>query len=579
MDSSSVHSATRADDSYKSHAPEEHGCEISGITLQEEERERSESESESERGAGRRKGLWRERCAGTARTIFHHVKTHTGVGLVCAVAYFDPGNWGVDLQAGSEYGYRLLFVVLLAGLIAVFFQVLASRLGCVTGLDLASHCRLLLHDRPKHTFLYRWLGLYPLYILSETAIIATDLAELLGSAIALCLLFPKLELWHGVLITAFDVVLILALGDPLGGRPVKSFELVIAGLVLAVLVCMCIIIARVDVHWGDAFEGYLPSKYIFPNGALYTSVGILGATVMPHSLFLGSALATQDRITPPSEYATNAKSHSERNNNSLAFVKGHLYHGIVDVALSLLGFAVVINSAILILSSAVFFYGDDPRTMGSDKQAGLFDAYDLIKETVGQGAATLFAIALLAAGQSSSIIATVAGQAVSEGFLQWRTSAVVRRLLTRLLAIIPSMAVAIAVGRKGIDILLVTSQVVLCVVLPFISFPLIYLTSKKEVMAVKVPSSRPSLVPSATSSASSSSSTTLHPKETDDVEAEAVELAASGDVATDNAQEEEKMIYFNNGIVTKCIGGAIWILVMTANVYLLATLAMGKGNG
>ncbi|KAK7034604.1 Manganese transporter smf1 [Paramarasmius palmivorus] len=639
---------------------------VSGVTLEPPEAEEKVQGRNRDNRAG---GTWRGRLERATRTVFHHVKKHTGVGLVCAVAYFDPGNWGVDLQAGSQYGYRLLFVVLLAGLIAVFFQVLASRLGCVTGLGalnvpnhpynpvlfklcrvfipfktsdvlahthspsnhsmhlcnfieichLASHCRLLLHDRPKHTSLYRWLGLYPLYVLSETAIIATDLAELLGSAIALCLLFPKLELWHGVLITAFDVVLILALGDPLGGRPVKTFELVIAGLVLAVLVCMGIIIAKIDVDWGDAFEGYLPSKYIVPNGALYTSVGILGATVMPHSLFLGSALATQDRISPPlyeesepahagrpsvsspksvlaslrtnvvnafrtpppSQFTTEAKTHSERDNNSLAFVKGHLYHGIVDVAFSLLGFAVVINSAILILSSAVFFYGDGPgaHDMDSGKQAGLFDAYDLIKETIGQGAATLFAIALLAAGQSSSIIATVAGQAVSEGFLRWRTSAVVRRLLTRLLAIIPSMAVAVAIGREGIDTLLVASQVVLSVVLPFISFPLIYLTSRKDVMAVKVPLSRPSLgvIPSATSSASSSSSTTLRAKEGDDIEVakapEEIPAAAVQEV------EDEGPMYFNNGIITICIGMIIWVVVVAANVYLLVTLVMGKGDG
>ncbi|EEB99893.1 hypothetical protein MPER_00307, partial [Moniliophthora perniciosa FA553] len=146
---------------------------------------------------------------------------------------------------------------------------MASRMGCVTGLDLASHCRLLLHSRPKHTLLWRWLALYPLYLLSEVAIIATDLAELLGSAIALCLLFPYLELWQGVLLTAFDVFILLALGDPLRGTPVRMFEWLIGAMVLGVFICMCIIISRVDIQWGTAFEGYLPSKYIVPNGALF----------------------------------------------------------------------------------------------------------------------------------------------------------------------------------------------------------------------------------------------------------------------------------------------------------------------
>ncbi|KAK7034512.1 Manganese transporter smf1 [Paramarasmius palmivorus] len=465
---------------------------------------------------------------------------------------------------------------------------MASRMGCVTGLDLASHCRLLLHSRPKHTLLWRWLGLYPLYILSEVAIIATDLAELLGSAIALCLLFPKLELWHGVLITAFDVILLLALGDPLRGTPVRMFELLIGAMVLAVFVCMCIIIAHVDIQWGTVFQGYLPSKYIIPNGALYVSVGIIGATVMPHSLFLGSALATQDRVStahrsafrkteklnatgaesedekvqafdqpsvsmslverlrswpsrlwtwttdafkvpPASSYATTARSHSERENNSYAFVIAHIYHGVVDMAISLLGFAVLINSFILILASAIFYYGNGLTGDNAGKNpAGLFDAYDLIKDLVGQGAATIFAIALLASGQSSSIIATVAGQAVSEGFLQWRVSPVVRRLLTRLLAVIPSMVVAIAMGRRGIDTLLVASQVVLSIVLPFVTFPLIYITSSKKLMSVKVP--------------------------------------ASGEESGETTKD------FSNSWFSTILAWAIWLLVAIANVYVLATL-------
>ncbi|KAE9407319.1 natural resistance-associated macrophage protein [Gymnopus androsaceus JB14] len=509
----------------------------------------------------RPKLTWMQSFTSASSVVVRHARKHVGVGLVCSVAYFDPGNWGVDLQAGSAHGYRLLFVVLVAGLIAVFLQVLAGRLGCLRAIlandmstDLASHCRLLLHSHPKHPRLVRWLALYPLYALAEVAIISTDLAELLGSAMALCMLFPKLQVWQGVLITAADVLFLLALKDPLRGRPVRMFELGMGGLVLAVLICMCIIVSRVDVQWNRAFQGYLPSKYIFPNGAFYTSVGILGATVMPHSLFLGSALATQDRESSkpessrqfpsrPSQLmaasssstlvsvqnaneATGPKArnpilssmqtlykrfcnitrpfrlvitrafrtsesaiddtimhHYDRENNSFEFVSRHLYHGIVDMVGSLLGFAVIINSMILILSGAVFFYGSGASQ--GQSAAGLFNAYDLIQVLVGKGAATLFAIALLAAGQSSSIIATIAGQAVAEGFLRWRVSPVVRRLFTRIIAVIPSMAVAISLGRPGINILLVLSQVILSIVLPFITLPLIYLTSSKKFMTVK----------------------------------------------------------------------------------------------
>ncbi|KAK7063848.1 natural resistance-associated macrophage protein-domain-containing protein [Favolaschia claudopus] len=508
-------------------------------------------------------------------TVHIHAKKHAGVGIVCAVAYFDPGNWGVDLQAGSQFQYRLLFVVLLAGIFAAVLQVLATRLGCVTGLDLASHCRVLFYDRPKRPLLWRRLVLYPLYVLSEVAIISTDLAELLGSAIALCLLFPRLELWHGVLITAFDVVFLLALKDPLRSTPVKLFEFIIAGLVMAVLICMVIIISKVDVNWAKSFEGFLPSKYMFGNNALYTSVGILGATVMPHSLFLGSALATQDRLSgeppppavvktesphiagsrqsslktlcgivrlnrvseylaslfrtpPPSQSSTRVKRHADRENNSFNFIRSHLNHAIFDVVGSLLGFAVLINSAILILAGTVFFQLDVSQQA---KTASLFDAYQLIRDTVGAAAATVFAIALLAAGQSSSIIATVAGQAVSEGFLNWRVSPVVRRLLTRLIAVIPSVAVAVAVGRPGIDALLVASQVILAIVLPFITLPLIYLTSSKTVMRVRKPDA-----PTLTS-----------------------EAGPSWDDTVD----------YSNSNFTTILSLFIWLVMVTANLYVI----------
>ncbi|KAI0783150.1 natural resistance-associated macrophage protein [Abortiporus biennis] len=532
----------------------------------------------------------------TFRAIVFHTVKHTGVGIVCAVAYFDPGNWGVDLQAGSQFGYKLLFIVLLSGLFAMFLQVLASRLGCVTGLDLASHCRLLLHDRPKHKLLYRWLLLYPLYILSEAAIISTDLAELLGSGIALCLLFPKLPLWGGVLLTASDVFLLLALRDPVGGKPVRLFELLIGALVLIVLICMAVIISKVGVNWGDAFDGFVPSKTLFQSGGLYTSIGIIGATVMPHSLFLGSALATQDRVKakpdkmsrpllasptlsmesdasevtqPPrsrvqivreeirktfssvfkietaEKYAHEPKSHAERENNPLNFVRAHIYHGMVDIIISLLGFAVIINSLILILASAVFYYG----ASAGNGPASLFDAHDLLRDVVGKAAATLFALALLAAGQSASIIATMAGQTVSEGFLRWRVSPVMRRLITRCLGLIPSMTVAIAVGRSGVDTLLVASQVALSIVLPFIVFPLLYLTSSKSIMQVKVPSPIPN--------------SGEQPNEPSNPDTEA---------------QGEQTVDYSNGIVFSCIGYFIWIIMLAANVYAIVSLGLGTEN-
>ncbi|VDC05782.1 unnamed protein product [Peniophora sp. CBMAI 1063] len=548
----------------------------------------------------------RRRCSPreVGRVVWTHLIRHTGVGITLAVAYFDPGNWSVDLQAGSDFGYKLLFIVLLAGFFAVFLQSLACKMGIVTGLDLAAHCRLLLHSRTQRPKLFRWLTLYPLYVFSEIAIIATDLAELLGSAIALNILFPKLPLWAGVLLTASDVFLILAFGDPLRKRPVKVFELLIGVLVLITLVCMCIIISRVNVEWGQAFLGYVPSKTIFQSGGLYTSVGILGATVMPHSIFLGSALATQDRVsttavpfedkdeklsrrmTGESVYenesaldtvidrrspwrrwfiaffgykassSTEPQRHSEWENNTLDFIRAHLRHAIVNIITSLLGIAVVINSLILILASAVF-------RDSAEATSSLFDAADLIGSTLGHGLEIVFALALLAAGQSASLVATVAGQIVSEGFLRWKVSPIFRRFLTRLLGLIPSMVVAIAAGRNGIDTMLVASQVALSLVLPFIIFPLILITSTKSMMRVRVPASPRGRSGIVSTGQESNRDLSLSPTPT---------LSD----ASDPEGNGDSFVEYSNSWLTVGIALAIWGIIVAANCYVIVSLILGN---
>ncbi|KAK0505985.1 smf Mn2+ and Fe2+ transporter [Armillaria luteobubalina] len=450
------------------------------------------------------------------QTVLYHVKTHVGIGIVCAVAYFDPGNWSVDLQAGSSFGYRpMLFVILMAGLGAIVLQTLSCKLGCVTGLDLAAHCRLLLHDHPKHPLLVRRLVLYPLYVLSEVAIIATDLAELLGSAIGICLIFPSLPLWAGVVITALDVFIFLLISDPTRKHS-RLFEVVVIALVMSVFACFVVLLVKVKPDWPQVFMGYIPSKALFKSdpSAVYSAVGILGATVMPHALFLGSFMATQDRHSPPSHqdqgtepdlplhnmssrvrkgikelFAVSATDtdirivEAKRENNSPAFIRQHLKHEMVDVISSLLLLAVPINSAILVMAATVFYSVSEDTS--DITVAGLFDAHDLIKARIGKGAAFVFALALILAGQTSGITATLAGQIVSQGFINWRVSPFLRRLLTRALALVPSVAVAVAVGREGIDSLLVVSQVILSVVLPFVAFPLIWLTSSRRVMRVE----------------------------------------------------------------------------------------------
>lgn len=551
-------------------------------------------------------------------TVLHHFKKHVGVGIVCAVGYFDPGNWTVDIQAGTTFGYRpMLFIILLAGIIAVIFQVLAARLGCVTGLDLAYHCRLLLHDHPKHPQLVRRLVLYPLYALCEIAIISTDLAELLGSAIGICLLFPKLPLWSAVLITGVDVFIFLIIGDPSRtGRPVRLFELVIIILVVIVFTCFILLLVKVHPNWPQVFLGFVPSSGLLqtnPN-AVYTAIGIVGATVMPHGLFLGSNLATQDRVSQPSQplpipadarrpsffqrlgrfwrniiyFSPSGRDdekdytsrHGFRQNNSIEFIRAHLGYGTVDLILSLLGLAVPINSAILILAAAMFY------SSGNNDSIGLVTMHTLILQSLGTAAALMFALALICSGQTASVTATLAGQIVSEGFISWNVSPFVRRLLTRLISLIPSIVVAVSSGGAGINALLIASQVVLSVVLPFVAFPLIYLTSSKTVMSVRTPKviqEKPiDTLPIPSTHAASPVSTHQPPLPMTtgitvverNIESHDDSIKHSSIQACET--QEYDVVDFSNGYIVTAIAWTIWMVVLIANVYAIAILAMGE---
>lgn len=462
-------------------------------------------------------------------TLMRHV-SFLGPGLIAAVAYCDPGNWATDMEAGSRFGYKLLFTVLLSGLFAVLLQVLCCRLGAVTGLDLSTQTRRLVLGLPAgageipsmNSFTMRlryWCLLIPLYIINEVAIVATELAELIGSAIALNLLFPAIPLWAGVLITTADVFLALFLFRPSSG--VRLFEALIGVLVLIVLVCFCILLRRVLPDWGDVFDGFVPSSTVVTSEGLYISISILGATIMPHSLILGSHFATIDRLD--GELDDNLEQQEQSNQESedpdarlsfwrqivpsnlssiwrrtissnirvpeilqtdelpprkpvsLRFLNVTLQHSSWDIAICLVLFAITINSAILIVASAAFHYGNNSK--GDKEVVGdLFQAFGLLKDTIGTSSAILFAVALLAAGESSSITVTLAGQIISEGFIRWRITPFMRRFLTRAIAVIPAMFVAAITGRNGLDTMLVASQVALSMALPFISFPLLVIT-------------------------------------------------------------------------------------------------------
>jgi len=368
-----------------------------------------------------------------------------GPGYLVAVGYMDPGNWATDLAGGSRFGYTLLSVILLSNLMAILLQALALRLGIVTGRDLAQACRD--HFSKPVSF--------ALWVLCEIAIAACDLAEVIGSAIALNLLFG-IPLLYGVCITAIDVLLILLLQHK-GFRWLEAF---VIALVVTIGVCFAIELALAQPALGEVARGLVPSAQIVADPAkLYIAIGILGATVMPHNLYLHSSIV-QTRDFGRTE---------EGKREAIKFAT-------IDSTLALL-FAFFINAAILILAAATFH-----RT-GYQHVADIGDAHQLLTPLLGSVMASfLFAVALLASGQNSTITGTLAGQIVMEGFLNIRLPAWLRRLITRLIAIIPAVIVTAASGERGTGQLLILSQVILSMQLSFAVVPLVMFTSDKVKM-------------------------------------------------------------------------------------------------
>ncbi len=372
-----------------------------------------------------------------------------GPGYLVAVGYMDPGNWATDLAGGSRFGYALLSVILLSNLMAILLQALALRLGIATGRDLAQACRDH-YSRPVN---------FMLWVLCEIAIAACDLAEVIGSAIALNLLFG-IPLFWGVCITAVDVLLILLLQHR-GFRWLEAFVIV---LVATIGVCFGIELLLARPVIGDVLRGLVPTAdIVFDPGKLYIAIGILGATVMPHNLYLHSSIV-QTRNFGSSE----------------AGKREAIKYATIDSTLALF-FAFFINAAILILAAATF------HTTGNQAVADIGDAHQLLTPLLDTTmASVLFAIALLASGQNSTITGTLAGQIVMEGFLNIRLPAWLRRLITRLIAIIPAVIVTAVSGERGTGQLLILSQVILSMQLSFAVVPLVMFTSEKSKMGAFV---------------------------------------------------------------------------------------------
>ncbi len=385
-------------------------------------------------------------------------RAFVGPAILVSVGYMDPGNWGTDLQAGAQFKYNLLWVVGLASLMAIFMQVISARLGVVTGKDLAQCCR---DWYPGWT---RW----PNWLLSELAVAACDLAEVLGGAVALNLLF-HIPLFWAVVITGLDVLLLLGL-QSFGMRAIEAVVLVLIGTIAGCYFIEIFVLPETQPSFVEMARA-LASPHLREAGMLYLAIGIIGATVMPHNLYLHSALVQSRKLQQDEPSMRSA-------------IRFNTIDSVVALAI-----AFFVNSAILVLAAMVFFGKESVTVPGgqvvhfSPNSDWIRVAYLTLAPLLGATAAsTLFAVALLASGQSSTITGTLAGQVVMEGFMNWRIKPWVRRLITRSLAILPAVIIIGMRGDSSVTDLLTLSQVVLALQLPFAMFPLLHFTSSTRRM-------------------------------------------------------------------------------------------------
>lgn len=447
-----------------------------------------------------------------------------GPGILVSVAYMDPGNYSTSVSGGAQYKYALLFSVFISNLFAVLLQCLCIKLGTITGYDLAENCRRHLPKKLNYT----------IYFFAEIAIIATDLAEVVGTAVALQILF-QIPLTYGVILTVLDVLVILMFYKPEGSsmKNVRVFELFVTTLVAATVICFLLELFKISVPDKlQLIRGFLPSKVILEDqNALYISLGILGATVMPHSLYLGSSLV-KPRLQ---EYDIKRYGKAE-SRPSLKAIKYNLNYSYAELIISLFLIATFVNSAILIVAGSTLF--GQPEA----KDADLLSIYNLLVHYISPAAGLIFALAMIFSGQSAGIICTVAGQIVSEGFLEWSLPPWATRLCTRLIAIIPCLFVTLTMGQHGIADILNLSQVVLSLILPIVSAPLIYFTANRKLM-------------------------TVH-----DIHGEAERQENEN---TSLTMSNKKSVDFTNSTLLTATAIAVWALIGGLNCYLVGSYLMG----
>ncbi|GAV51819.1 hypothetical protein ZYGR_0AF02900 [Zygosaccharomyces rouxii] len=460
--------------------------------------------------------------SGTLQALLKFVK-FIGPGILVSVAYMDPGNYSTSVSGGAQFKYALLSSVFISNLFAVVLQCLCVKLGTVTGHDLAENCRRNLPRRLNLT----------LYFFAEVAIIATDLAEVVGTAIALQILFGIPLTW-GVILTVLDVLAILMFYTPDSGSMKKTriFEIFVSLLVAGTVTCFVLELFRISVPDKLAlFKGFLPSTIVFKDQqALYISLGILGATVMPHSLYLGSSLVK------PRLQDYDLKHYGKfEGRPSLKAILYSLNYSYAELIISLFLIATFVNSAILIVAGATL-YGQ-PEAADAD----LLSIYRLLVQYISPAAGLIFAWAMIFSGQSAGIICTLAGQIVSEGFLQWSLPPWAIRICTRLMAIVPCLIVTLTMGEHGISDILNFSQVVLSLILPIVSAPLIYFTANRKLMTVPKP----------------------------------LDERQECDENTALVSKKENYVDFTNSTWLTVVSVTIWALIGSLNCYLVVSFLLG----
>ncbi|KAK5774241.1 divalent metal ion transporter SMF1 PWA37_002953 [Arxiozyma heterogenica] len=506
-----------------------------------------------------------------AKAILFKYLKFVGPGIMVSVAYIDPGNYSTAVSSGAAHEFSLLCIVLLSNFIAIFLQCLCIKLGSITGKDLSRCCR---------AYLPKWMN-WIIYFFAEAAIISTDIAEVIGTAIALNILI-KVPLPAGVAITCVDVLTVM-----IGYRPgsssmrmVKMFEYAVAVLVFGVFICFAIELAYIPKNTSVAhvFRGFIPSKQMFQNNGMYDAISILGATVMPHSLFLGSALV-QPRLL---EYDINHKNYSvlrddetdiknkeivmeERYFNyrpTMDSIKYCMKYSMVELTLTLFTVALFVNCAILVISGATLF--NTPNASDAD----LYGIHDLLSRNLAPTAGTIFMLALLLSGQSAGIVCTMAGQIVCEGHVNWKLLPWQRRLVSRCISVIPCLVISICLGKTALNKALNASQVVLSIVLPFLVAPLIYFTCSKRIMTTEITRIDKKVETDVSNSISNEDNTDLK---------QDLESIEPNSEDSDETRNVETVSMANNWI-TAIIAIIVWLFLSLLNCYAIVELGITHGS-